>query len=272
MGVLARFERRIEELVNGAFAKAFRSDVQPVEIASALQRECDDKAAIVARGRTLAPNVFHVELGAHDFERLSAHEAALATELATMVADHASSQGYTLLGPVGVGFEEVDDLETGVFRVRGESVAQVETTGPRKRVTPPVNRPAVEQTMFLARPVPAADREDDAAPAVAAAVRPPELEIAGRRLPLTHATTVLGRGRDVDVRIDDPGVSRRHAEVRVQGQLAEVVDLGSTNGIVVGGHRRDRAVLEDGTTFQIGSTAVTFWLPDDPRSPRWGHP
>lgn len=264
MGVLQRFERRIEELVNGAFAKAFRSDVQPVEIASALQRECDDKAAIVARGRTLAPNVFRVELGPHDFDRLSAHEAALATELATMVADHATSQGYTLLGPVAVGFEEVDDLDTGVFRVRGESVAHVETTGPRRRVTPPpapAATPAVEQTMFLARADLVGREDDDAARAAADDVQPPELEIGGKRVPLTRATTVLGRGRDVDVRIDDPGVSRRHAEVRVQGQLAEVVDLGSTNGVVVGGRRRDRVVLDDGSTFHIGSTAVTFHLP-----------
>ena len=82
VGVLQRFERRIEEMVNRPFARAFKAEVQPVEIASALQRECDDRAAIVARGRTMVPNAFVVALGSHDHERLSVYAEALGAELA----------------------------------------------------------------------------------------------------------------------------------------------------------------------------------------------
>ena len=70
MGIIGRFEKGLDRAVNGVFAKAFRSEVQPVEIASALRRECDDKAAIVTRDRTIAPNTFVVELGQADHERL----------------------------------------------------------------------------------------------------------------------------------------------------------------------------------------------------------
>ena len=115
MGVLQRFERRIEELVNRPFARAFKAEVQPVEIASALQRECDDRAAIVARGRTMVPNAFTVELGPSDHERLSVYEQALADELAEMVRDHAREQGYAFIGPVTVSFVREQELETGIW-------------------------------------------------------------------------------------------------------------------------------------------------------------
>src|SRR5215210_7055287 len=105
MGVLQRFERRIEEMVNRPFARVFKAEVQPVELASALQRECDDRAAIVARGRTIVPNSFTVSLGEHDHERLNLYRDALRGELSEMVREHAEEQGYTFIGPVSVDFE-----------------------------------------------------------------------------------------------------------------------------------------------------------------------
>ena len=123
VGVLQRFERRIEEMVNRPFARAFKAEVQPVEIASALQRECDDRAAIVARGRTMVPNVFTVALGDHDHDRLSTYAEALGAELAAMVSEYAEEQHYAFLGPVNVEFERDSDLETGRFRLRSMAVA-----------------------------------------------------------------------------------------------------------------------------------------------------
>ena len=121
MGVLDRFEKGIERAVNGAFAKAFRSEVQPVEIASALRRECDEKAAIVARDRTIAPNAFVVELGTADHQRLGQWEEALGDELSAVVADYARQQRYHLAGSVKVTFEQAEDLDTGLFRVRSRT-------------------------------------------------------------------------------------------------------------------------------------------------------
>jgi len=118
VGVLDRFEKGIERAVNGAFAKAFRSEVQPVEIASALRRECDDRSSIVGRDRVIAPNSFVVELGPGDYERLGEWKDALGDELTAVVHDHARQQRYAFVGPVGVTFEQAADLDTGEFRVR----------------------------------------------------------------------------------------------------------------------------------------------------------
>ena len=99
MGLLDRFEDRLDRIVNGAFAKAFKSEVQPVELAAALQKEMDDRAAIVSRGRTVTPNIFTIDLSPHDDERLSVYRDALQGELGTVVTEYAAEQGYSLLGP-----------------------------------------------------------------------------------------------------------------------------------------------------------------------------
>src|SRR3954453_4750093 len=117
MGVLKKFEKRLEGLVNGTFAKVFKSEVQPVEIAGALQRECDNNATIWNRDRTVVPNNFVVELSATDYERLSPYAAQLGDELSGMVSDYARQQRYTFMGPVRVHLEEADDLDTGLYRV-----------------------------------------------------------------------------------------------------------------------------------------------------------
>ena len=118
MGVLQRFERRLEGMVEGAFARAFKSELQPVEVASAVQREMDDRAAIVAQGRTLVPNDFVVEIAETDFDRLEVYADSLGVELATLAREHAREQGYSFVGPVRMRFEGVPDLTTGTFRIR----------------------------------------------------------------------------------------------------------------------------------------------------------
>jgi hypothetical protein len=231
VGVLQRFERRIEEMVNRPFARAFKAEVQPVEIASALQRECDDRAAIVARGRTMVPNVFNVSLGEHDHERLSTYAAALGAELAAMVSEYAEEQHYAFLGPVTVEFERDDELETGRFRVRSTAVASAVSA----------NRPNT-QTL---------------APAVSGR-KGAWLELGASTYPLRSSTTRIGRGADSDLRIDDPGISRHHAEIRQQGGDVVIADTGSTNGIVIDGKRVEQARLVDGMRIMLGNTTVVF--------------
>jgi FHA domain-containing protein len=234
VGVLQRFERRIEEMVNRPFARAFKAEVQPVEIASALQRELDDRAAIVARGRTMVPNVFTVALGPHDHERLSTYAEALGSELAAMVSEHAEEQRYAFLGPVTVEFERDDELETGRFRVRSAAVAGAV--------------PAQTQTGTPLH----ADR----------GAATPWLEIGSTTYALRANVTRLGRGTDSDLRIDDPGISRHHAEIRRQGGDVVIVDAGSTNGIVIDDERVDQARLKDGTRMVLGNTTVVFHAGD----------
>jgi hypothetical protein len=226
VGVMDRFERRLDRLVSGTFARAFKAEVQPVEVAAALQRECDDRAAIVTRGRTIVPNEFFVDLGQHDYERLSMYAEPLAAELGAMVREHADEQGYQFVGPVTVGFALVDDLETGVFRVRSQAVAGG------------VDAPATATV---------------AAPAAVSAA----LETGHSTLALTHRHTVLGRGADADLRLDDPSVSRRHAEI-VLSDPPRLNDLGSTNGTFLDGERVQSAELYDGARVGLGSMTLVF--------------
>lgn len=117
MGVLQRFERRLEGLVGTAFARIFKGQVEPVEVAKALQREAEDRRAIVGAGRTLVPNRYVVELGRSDYERLSPWEAQLTNTFAEMVQEYVDDEGWGAFGDVEVRLTCADELVTGVFRI-----------------------------------------------------------------------------------------------------------------------------------------------------------
>ena len=230
MGVLQRFERRLEGLVEGAFARVFGGVVQPVEVAAALQREAADKKAIVGAGRVLVPNAYVVELGEHDFTRMTEYDEPLRAELASMVREHAQEQGWSFVGKVRVAFEKVDELDTGVFRVR--STVAADAAARDEHHTTGVGRPR------LLLPAVGEDR--------------------ARVVLLTGPVTVIGRGAEADLRLHDTGVSRAHAEVRLEGDVASVVDLRSTNGTLVNGRRVGAAVLQDGDRIEVGATPIVF--------------
>lgn len=224
MGLLERFEDSLDRLVNGAFARAFKAEVQPVEIAGALQREIDDRAAALDRTRIVIPNVFHIELSKHDFTRLAVFRDALQTELAELVSGYAEEQHYTLLGTVSITLSEDDELETGIFRVRSEAKAEVRASGQG----------------------PIQDASGH-----------PRLVVGESAYPLMRAVTRLGRGSDADIRVDDPGVSRGHCEI-VLGSPVLVRDLGSTNGTLINGQKVNEAPIEDGTSITVGATTLVF--------------
>ena len=161
MGVLKRFEQRLEGLVNGTFAKVFKSEVQPVEIAGALQRECDNNATIWNRDRTVVPNDFIVELSTGDYERLAPYSGQLGDELSGMVRDYAKQQRYTFMGGVKVHLEKADDLDTGLYRVRSRTLASSESQSPAAQQAParggaPQQRPGGYGQPAGAPPMPSA--------------------------------------------------------------------------------------------------------------------
>lgn len=230
VSVLQRFERRLENAVSGAFARAFRSSVQPVEIASALQREADNSAQILSRDRTLVPNEFTVELSPGDYERLAAFEGTLAQELATLLREHIDDQRYTITGAITIRFREAGELTTGRFRVRSSTQATV---------TPVDGQRMTESAVRTSEAV---------------------LDVNGVRHPLTAPSIVLGRGSEAELRIHDPGVSRRHAEIRVRhesrGVTVTIRDLASTNGVIVDGHKVPEATLHNGSEIRLGNTVL----------------
>ena len=227
MGVLQRFERRLEGLVEGTFAKVFRGGVEPVEVAKALQREAADKKAIGA-SRTMVPNGFTVELGRTDFGKLKPYEQPLGKELADMVREHAAERGWEFVGPVTVALEEHEDLDTGMFRVRSEVAPG---TPDPKPALPSRGAPRLRVTQGSG---------------------------ATQTVELTQDVTVIGRGSQAHLRLDDTGVSRQHAEVRREGDDVVLVDLGSTNGTTVNGRVAERVRLTPGDTISLGRCVIVY--------------
>jgi hypothetical protein len=240
MGIFGRFERKVEGAVNGVFARAFKGDVQPVEIAARLQRELDAEAKLLSRDKRLVPNEFVVGLSPHDHDKLAPYSKTLVAEIATELRNHAAETGYVFNGPIRIHFTLSPELPTGRFTVRSEAVAGVEER---------------------ARPADVRREPGVAAPPRSQLV----LEVNGTRHPLEPPGLVIGRGTEADLRINDPGISRLHARIRVEpaaGKLrVDIVDLGSTNGIVVNGHRVREAALQEGSRIEIGSTRMLVHAP-----------
>jgi hypothetical protein len=255
MGIIGRFEKGLDRAVNGVFAKAFRSEVQPVEIASALRRECDEKASIVTRDRTIAPNTFVVELGKADHERLGEWEQALGTELGAAVHEHARQQRYAFVGPVSVTFDEAPDLDTGVFRIRsgtaGGAAAPPAGSSGVSLSSPPQQPPRQP-------PLDVQDGKQHGQWLPPAAPNAASLDVDGRIHRLAAQVTVIGRSTDADIVLDDAGVSRRHAEVHLIDGRARVIDLGSTNGTFVDGERVHAGNLSEGSTITVGRTRIIY--------------
>lgn len=331
MGLFDRVERKLESAVNGAFARAFRAEVQPVEIASAMRGAMDDRAAVVGRDRTIVPNIFVIDLAPGDYERLTSYAEVLANELVASVQEHAEHQRYVPGGPFHVAFRCRDDLETGVFKVRpatakriptGEadahahaeelrhgqpfraSGAQAPALGPTGLAShaaraaagslastaaagadgagPPGARaePAQESprardqdlgtihgpgtTPAPQRPaapaVPASDFSGGTAPPPFDPAERPWLDYDGDHYPLLGALTLLGRDASADILVEDAGVSRRHAEIRVTHDgphfVITVRDLGSTNGTFVNGDRVTTRRVTEGDRLTIGRTSL----------------
>ncbi|CEH08790.1 DUF3662 domain-containing protein [Propionibacterium freudenreichii] len=235
MGLFDRVEKKLESAVNGVFARAFKGDVQPVEIASRLQRELDSEAKLLSRDKRLVPNDFQVHLSTHDYDRLAPYSRTLNAEIVPDLREHASARGYVFDGPIHIEYVLDDSLPTGRFEVTSASVATVAENGG-----------AASSTMIRRAPL--------------------VLEVNGVRHPLMPPGFTIGRGTEADLRINDPGVSRKHARINVSENadgelLISIDDLGSTNGVIVNGQRVTHSPLEDGSRIEMGSTRMLVHSP-----------
>jgi hypothetical protein len=250
--VLRALEHKIEALFEGIFGRAFRTNVQPVELARKLAKEMDDHRT-VSVSRVYVPNEYTVYLSPADREQFESYEENLRGELQEYLAEHSRRESYALLSSPRVLLETDADLDVGEF-------------GIATRMVQPDRRRGADE--------PAADVEPGAtmiykpkAPPPTQAVTPEELgmeqelvelTVDGTRHEVKQRRVVLGRSRDCDIQLSDTNVSRRHAELRQEGASYWMVDLGSTNGMEVNGKRVKRAKLRDGDTVTLGSTDVVF--------------
>lgn len=215
MGILDNFEKGLERAVNGAFAKTFRSGLQPVELSSALRRELDTNAAVVSRDRILAPNRFTLHMSSTDFARMRRLGPTLIDDLVEFVQEHATAQRYQFAGGIDIELAEDPGLSEGLLHVESENV-----------------QGSVAWT--------------------------PVLDIGGKRYPLVKAHTIIGRGSEADITVDDTGISRKHVEVVWDGSHAQARDLGSTNGSQLNGQPLKKAILEPDSVISIGRTRIVF--------------
>jgi hypothetical protein len=249
MSVLRSLETKIAGLVEGTFSRVFRSEVRPVEIARKLAREMEQHKSFSV-SRTYVPNEYRVYLSARDRERFADYEDALAAELASYVLEHARRERFALLSQPVIEFETDDRLGLGEF-------------GIQTRVVTPADAPVEEreeagQTMIYSTANRVAQPLQE--PAIARSQRA-LLLYDGRRLVVGPAGATIGRSRQCDVVIDDPNISRKHAEVRPRGGSWVISDLGSTNGSSLNGRRLDHPeVIQPGDEIEIGTSIITFEL------------
>ena len=252
MSVLRSLESKIAGLVEGTFSRAFKSQVRPVEIARKLAREMDEHR-VTSVSRTYVPNEYAVWLSPRDREHFSDYEDELRSELAGYLLEHARSERVSLLTAPRIDFKTDERLRLGEFGIQARLVRPHD-------VDPDTNPPAqgdFGHTMVHSTADRVAEPLAEPHPRRATA----KLRVAGRSTILPSGGAVLGRSRDCDVMVDDPNVSRRHAEVRPSGGSWTVRDLGSTNGIKINSRRVDGAQsLHAGDTIELGTSRLTFEL------------
>jgi Protein of unknown function (DUF3662)/Inner membrane component of T3SS, cytoplasmic domain len=246
--VLRALEQKIEALFEGVFGRAFRANVQPVELARKLSKEMDDHKT-VSVSRVYVPNEYTIYLSGADRGKFEGYENALLGELEEYLTEHAKRESYAMLTPPRVQLETDDDLAIGEF---GIATRMVQPKGRPAQEAPEEEEPGATMVYKPAPVVEEGESSGELARQVAV------LSWSGHSHRVDKRTVVLGRSREADVRIEDGNVSRRHAELRQEGSVYWIVDLDSTNGVEVDGRRVKRAKLESGSRFTVGSTEVTF--------------
>jgi hypothetical protein len=274
------------------------STIRPVELGRRLLREMDDHRSVDVKGRRIVPNVFTFHLSPRDHAGFADIEHALVHELGEAAREYARDEGYHFLGPVHVDVVVDNALKPGRFGIASslrESGAPAEPAAapePQYQEAPayassasasaaPASSPAAPDSFAIveapqvvdpfreqaaaAAPVAQATPVHEPAP-MAAPAAPARIGSAvgrlqlpsGERVTVGHRVVTLGRLPECTVTLNDPNVSRRHAEIHPGSELT-IVDLGSTNGTKVNGLRIDgERVLVDGDIISLGSSHLRF--------------
>jgi FHA domain-containing protein len=256
MSMLRNLEAKLGGLVEGAFGRAFKSSVQPVELAHKLAKEMEENQ-VQSVSRVYVPNHYRVFLSPQDREQFSSYEPALRKELSDYLLEHARHEGLALTSRPQLELLTDERLGIGEFGIQAQLLSPPEEEPPAAGVDAAPSEGDFGHTMVYS---------PDRAARVLEPVDPPELRQRallvgdGRRNMLSGERVLIGRSRECDVVLSDPNVSRQHAELRREGGRWTVADLGSTNGIKVNDRRVDHAPLEPGDRITLGITDLTFEL------------
>jgi hypothetical protein len=246
MSILKNIEAKLEGLFQGSFSRTFKSKVQPVEIARKLAKEMQDNKT-VSISRTYVPNQYLVYLSSQDRDQFEGYEDGVLKELSDYLLEHARSEGLALVTRPTVEFRTDDRLGLGEFGIQALLVQQ-----PEDERAEPVQAD-FGQTMVYS--VDRSPRPLDVPPIADGRAM---LVGGGRRIVLSGGRFVIGRSRDADLTLDDPNVSRRHAELRREDGSWVVADLASTNGVKVNGRRVAEHRLTPGDEITLGLETLHF--------------
>jgi hypothetical protein len=254
MSILDSLESKIASLVEGTFSRVFRSEVRPVEIARKLAREMEEHRSY-SLSRTYVPNRYRVYLSPRDRDRFTDYEEALAAELGGYLLEHARREGFALLSSPDISFATDERLGLGEFGIQTANVAPEDSAPADDFARPPE---ASGHTMVYSTAARVAEPLRETA---AVRTRRALLLHEGRRLVVGSAGVTIGRSRQCDIVVDDPNVSRRHAEVGPRGGAWILTDLGSTNGSLLNRRRISGSeVLSPGDEIEIGTSLIVFEL------------
>jgi hypothetical protein len=220
LGLIENFERRLERFVNGAFSKAFKSQIQPVEISSAIRAKMDAGAAVVDRDRILAPNEYKVQLSQADYSRLRPLGEQLVAEVQKQLQAHAKKQRYQFGGELTIEVEALPSLSVGQIQVSASSTAV-----------------QVKSVSWA-----------------------PALDFGGKRYLLAKSRTTVGRDGAADIQVADSGLSRIHFAINWDGATATLEDLDSTNGTKLAGRLVKSQSLPADSSIEAGRTVFVFRL------------
>ncbi|HEX2161921.1 MAG TPA: DUF3662 and FHA domain-containing protein [Thermoleophilaceae bacterium] len=258
MSLLRNLESKLGGLVEGAFSRAFKSSVEPVELARKLAKEMEE-SKMASVSRTYVPNHYRVFLSPDDRSQFATYEPALRKELSDYLLEHARAESLALTSRPVVEFMTDERLALGEFGIQAQLLSP-----PEEEHEPASAAVAPSQGDFGHTMVYSPDR---AGARALAPERPPRgtgrravLAGDGRRTVIEGERFTIGRSRDCDMVIDDPNISRHHCELRAEGDSWRIADLGSTNGIKVNRRRVDEALLRSGDRIALGLTDLDFEL------------
>jgi len=255
VGLARSIEERLEGLVEGFFTKVFRSGLQPIEVGRRILREMGETKT-VSVNRIYAPNEFRVRMSQDDHSRFSQMEAGLQREFSDLVIEQAKQNRWNLMGLPRISFVKDESLGKGEFKVEASLTADPDSHELKVSTREPIEG--------RERPRAVSSDTADRIGAMASA----ELIVLDdkgdplERIAITRDPIVIGRMSTSDVVLADSNVSRRHAELKRDGDGWLLVDLGSTNGTLVNGKVAREHRLKDGDRITFGTSELAFKLTD----------
>ena len=264
MEALQRFESFVERLMEGSFARLFRSPIQPAEIAKRLEREMEAHPTISV-GRTYVPNEYEVSLHPDDFAEFEPFRHSMEHNMAEFISDLATERGYSLVSRPRVTLKADPQIpKRGIeidARLSDQPAASALAATPHVGQSDATEEPVIERTRampLVSRRGPGSQSMRPSAAPPRASLQPIGGDLAGRDLPLSKTLISIGRGLDNDLVIDDPRVSRHHAQITFRHGHYLLRDQRSTNGTFVNNQPIETVVLASGDRVSFGGFELIF--------------